>query len=178
MMLGFSLLQGADDDTDTDSVDSLRQRLADSDAALRLHVELANDLAAQLGDATVTRAVASAACQTMAGPDLHGMPVEGAIRALCGHARRTLCRRVLSAWRSHCEKVLMLRNMRRMAEMHVSPAHEGGSEPPSSPPHATPPRFPAPPAFPAPPPDRRRQSSDSPSLGHNMPGALHSRGAN
>ena len=108
----------------------LRQRLDDSDAALRLHVEMANDLAEQLASfQTKEVTVVGTACQTLSADgqcclELRSTLVEAALRALNRRACRNLCQRVLSAWRSHCEKVAMFRNMRRMAELHSSPAPE------------------------------------------------------
>ena len=114
--------------------DSLRQRLEDSETALKLHIHMLaeqqgrfNELEAKLkGQQQLEQQEGQLLAQAPPIPPAsiavgeeperqhvqRDRQLEAAIRALSGRAERTLLREVLRSWRSHCDKVLMLGHMR------------------------------------------------------------------
>eukprot|EP00966_Prymnesium_polylepis_P302947 6998488-Prymnesium_polylepis.1 len=99
-------------DDEDDDVDSLRTRLADADTALRMHVELAAELSAELStyQEAVARCVRCEAAEAAAqaaeetATTSRDAVTRSAIRLLDRRTSQALCRQVLAAWRSHCEK--------------------------------------------------------------------------
>ena len=120
--------------------DTLRQRLEDSEESLKVHIAIAADLASEIEQSKVreqqlaaelqherqqrqeeTRAIAKlederAAWHSPVTPSIPTAMSEGLQRAvmhaLDGRASRAMARHVLRAWRSHCDKVAMLKHMR------------------------------------------------------------------
>ena len=137
-------------------VDDVRQRLADTEASLQLHVALAADLATQLEEQSSRQLLAH---EEAASPRLPTRPLsdvgvasissEAVLRAINGRAERALLRTVLSAWRSHADKARIYANMRQtlLPRCHLART----SEPPDMPAAATvaAPRAPTPPTSPA-----------------------------
>ena len=97
--------------------DTVRERLLDAEASLKLHVQLAAELAERVrqlegNDASCigTSFLPDGAAPTALGSTMRMQ--DAALRLINGRGSRALKRAVLTAWRSHCDKALMLRNMR------------------------------------------------------------------
>ena len=106
--------------------DTLRERLFDAEASLKLHVQLAAELAERVRQ--LESGSSSSSSSSQCGSVLHDstsssheQPLEeratassydALLRLIDGRSTRSVKRAVLNAWRSHCDKALMLRNMR------------------------------------------------------------------